>query len=77
MQNAAGAVTKWVCWSCGWLFDTTPGHCGDCNGRTDGLHWRRRLTTRWTCLVCGETRRKFNIFAPLGEVVESVSRWQS
>ena len=75
VQNAAGALTKWVCWTCGWLFDTAPGHCRTCNGCTDGLRWRRDLTTRWTCLACGSTRRNAHIFARLGEAIESLSRW--
>jgi hypothetical protein len=75
VQNTAGAVTKWVCWTCGWLFDTALRHCRTCNGCTDGVKWRWGLTTRWTCLVCGAMQRGFRIFDRLDGAVASVSRW--
>ena len=76
VQNAAGAVTKWVCWTCGWLFDTAPDHCAACNARTDGVRWRRGLRGRWTCLACGATRRRWGVPGRLDEAVASVSRWR-
>lgn len=76
VQDAAGAATKWVCWTCGWLFGTAPGHCRTCHRRTSGVRWRQGLMPRWTCLTCGTPRRDGRFFVPLDEAVETVARWQ-
>ena len=76
MQDAGGGATKWVCWTCGWLFSTVSGHCRTCNRRTDGVRWRQGLLPRWACLTCGTPRRDGRLLAPLGEAVETVARWQ-
>lgn len=76
VQDAAGVATKWVCWTCGWLFGTVPGHCRACNRRTDGVRWRQGVMPRRTCLACGTSQRDARLFVPLGEAVETVARWQ-
>lgn len=76
VQDATGAATKWVCWTCGWLFGTAPGHCRACKRHTDGVRWRQGVLPRWTCLDCGTPRRDGRFLAPLGDAVETVARWQ-